>query len=65
MSYFAESQLHPKGSARNAGVGAKRPPRGGVSGAARFEGKPGGDRSFNVEAPACAGARGRGMVWDA
>jgi hypothetical protein len=59
---------HPKGSARHAGVGAKHPPRGGVSGAARFIGEPGGSfyghGSSSDEAPAFAGARGRGVGSD-
>jgi hypothetical protein len=68
MSYSAESQLCPKGSARHAGVGAKRPPRGGVSGTARFIGEPGGSfhghGSSTDEAPAFAGASGCGVVGD-
>ncbi len=39
-----QTAQHPtEGSARHVGVGEKRPPRGGGSGAARFAGEPGGN----------------------
>jgi hypothetical protein len=68
MTFNALRPSPREGSARHAGVGAKRPPRGGVSGAARFIGEPGGSfhghGSSTDEAPAFAGASGCGVVGD-